>query len=327
MSGFLGLTGGFGAIGSTGVLGATGTLGALSSLLGPKFSLQLGSVLFNRSALEVPEEIGNLGGHQVIAQHDFPGGARTQQVFGAFPDEIMWQGWLTGGTASDRLAQIDAMRVAGQVVTLSYGPKSWPGRIISLEARAQNQNRFRYRIHFLPLSDTASAAAASGMTPEATLGVQTNLLTQLQNNLPFPLPSAITAPVNTVLNTIQDGLGAADGIVANIGLPSLSLIAGAVTTVTAALPLIQGGGSRSDAFMATAAANASTSALTTIQKPLAPQRTVTVLNPNLPQLAAQYLGDATQWQRIAIANNIVPPDPMPLGQFTLSIPPLSAQAG
>jgi nucleoid-associated protein YgaU len=46
--------------------------------------------------------------------------------------------------------------------------------------------------------------------------------------------------------------------------------------------------------------------------------TVTVAGGNLYQLAAQYLGDATQWLRIAQDNNLT--DPVLAGVVTLTIP-------
>jgi len=46
---------------------------------------------------------------------------------------------------------------------------------------------------------------------------------------------------------------------------------------------------------------------------------------NLFAIAAQYLGDATQWIRIAQLNNLS--DPVLYGVITLSIPPVNAAAG
>jgi nucleoid-associated protein YgaU len=54
-------------------------------------------------------------------------------------------------------------------------------------------------------------------------------------------------------------------------------------------------------------------------------RTVTVIGGNLYQLALQYLGDATQWNRIAQQNNLI--DPVIVGQVTLQIPSVDASAG
>jgi hypothetical protein len=47
-------------------------------------------------------------------------------------------------------------------------------------------------------------------------------------------------------------------------------------------------------------------------------RTVTVAGGDLYHVALQYLGDATQWSRIAQANNLL--DPVITGIVTLQIP-------
>lgn len=53
--------------------------------------------------------------------------------------------------------------------------------------------------------------------------------------------------------------------------------------------------------------------------------TVTVAGVNLFAVAAAYLGDATQWNRIAALNGLV--DPMISGLVTLQIPPVNPSAG
>jgi hypothetical protein len=62
-------------------------------------------------------------------------------------------------------------------------------------------------------------------------------------------------------------------------------------------------------------------------------QTATIAGGNLFQLALQYLSDATQWDRLALAN--LPalaggggvPDPMITGLVTLNIPSINANAG
>jgi nucleoid-associated protein YgaU len=54
-------------------------------------------------------------------------------------------------------------------------------------------------------------------------------------------------------------------------------------------------------------------------------QTIQVAGGNLYHIAAQYLGDATQWIRIAQLNNIS--DPMLSGTVTLRIPPVDSSAG
>lgn len=53
--------------------------------------------------------------------------------------------------------------------------------------------------------------------------------------------------------------------------------------------------------------------------------TVTVAGGNLYALAAQYLGDATQWNRIAQVNGLL--DPVVTGIVTLQIPSVDDTAG
>jgi len=54
-------------------------------------------------------------------------------------------------------------------------------------------------------------------------------------------------------------------------------------------------------------------------------QTITIPGGNLFQIAAQYLGDATQWNRIAELNGLS--DPMIYGLTTLIIPDQNSQAG
>ena len=53
--------------------------------------------------------------------------------------------------------------------------------------------------------------------------------------------------------------------------------------------------------------------------------TITVVGGNLFAIAATYLGDATQWIRIAQANDLS--DPVLSGVVTLVLPPVDPSAG
>jgi hypothetical protein len=53
-------------------------------------------------------------------------------------------------------------------------------------------------------------------------------------------------------------------------------------------------------------------------------QTITVIGGNLWQIAAQYLGDATQAAQIAWLNGLS--DPMLSGQVTLQLPPPNASS-
>lgn len=53
--------------------------------------------------------------------------------------------------------------------------------------------------------------------------------------------------------------------------------------------------------------------------------TIQVAGGNLFAIAAQFLGDASQWNRIATLNGLT--DPMLSGVTTLKIPPVNKAAG
>lgn len=54
-------------------------------------------------------------------------------------------------------------------------------------------------------------------------------------------------------------------------------------------------------------------------------RTVVVAGGDLYHYALQYLGDGTQWNRIAQVNNLI--DPVIVGTMTLKIPSVNPLAG
>lgn len=54
-------------------------------------------------------------------------------------------------------------------------------------------------------------------------------------------------------------------------------------------------------------------------------QSIQVAGGNLFRVAATYLGDATQWIRIAQLNNLT--DPMLTGTVTLKLPPANKTAG
>jgi hypothetical protein len=62
-------------------------------------------------------------------------------------------------------------------------------------------------------------------------------------------------------------------------------------------------------------------------------QTINIAGGNLFQLALQYLGDSTQWDRLALANLSTlasgggVPDPMLTGLVALNIPAINANAG
>ena len=132
--------------------------------------LVLGSVTFQST--EIPEQLGQVGGTQMLAVHQFPGGAKTVQALGAFPLPITWEGWLIGATALTRSSQIDRIRATGNQVTLSFGANSWSGYVREFASDIRHQYMVRYKVTFEVVKDNSASASlpAAQTSPSTAFG-------------------------------------------------------------------------------------------------------------------------------------------------------------
>jgi hypothetical protein len=80
-------------------------------------TLTVGGVDFQH--FEIPEELRG-GGDQIIAWHKYSGGLRKADTFGPDDAPLEWSGTFLDETAESRCQQIDAMRVAGSPVPVSW---------------------------------------------------------------------------------------------------------------------------------------------------------------------------------------------------------------
>lgn len=288
---------------------------------GTALQLTLGTVTFQ--ALEIPERLSDIGGTQSLAVHTFPGGFKTVQALGSFPVPITWEGWLIGASAITRAYQMDRIRSVGKQVDLTFGAYSWSGYVREFRAEIRNQNVVRYRINFEPVIDNSGAAAVPGPVPSPSAQLNDSLLGLTATSAGangLPLPPSLSGPVTSAINDTQSALADAQGSVSSFAQSTIAeLSADAASVQAAAAPLISGIDATlaSPALSASSLASSISSIAATANLPIS---SVNVTNPNLFSLAAQYYGDATQWQAIANANGLS--DPLPIGQHSLTIPSL-----
>ena len=133
------------------------------------------------------------------------------------------------------------------------------------------------------------------------------------------LPPTLSGPSSDLSGSVDSGLLDGDGTVDGISTADASTINASVLEVqTAATPLIAG----IDPLAASAALDLSARAAciaAIVASPQAPARQLRMINPNLFAVAAQYFGDSTLWEKIAVASGL-PPDPQPIGAFTIVVP-------
>jgi hypothetical protein len=136
---------------------------------------------------------------------------------------------------------------------------------------------------------------------------------------PFGLPVSMVASVTSFLSIVGTAISIANGVIASISITATQSIAAQSAAVTAAATALFGSTDPHVTFMARTAAYYAQSISQAVTYPTQQQvTTLQLINPNFPMLAAQYLGDATQWRDIAFFNGLT--DPQPTGSFTIKIP-------
>lgn len=125
------------------------------------YAMKLGTAGFTID--DLPEELP-LVGEQIIAVRQFPGGSVHIQAFGAFDDEMNWQGDFMGDNAFQRAEAIDNLRKAGNVVLLQIGSIARYVLITKFTMQYRNDSYVSYDISLQP-SGASLNSVSVGSTP------------------------------------------------------------------------------------------------------------------------------------------------------------------
>jgi len=282
-------------------------------------------LILDEARLEVPERMGTLGGNQATHEHKFPGGVITHRSYGYFPGVIKWRAKFHGSDASDRVDAVMRILVAGREIQVSFGERSWLGRVVNFDPTAHHSFLYEYSLEFWPRVDTSSGLPSLpnpvglGYLVDLHLLAIQGLIDGWNSSVYWEAVAAVAAgPLTDFTGVTQTAMLAAGGVVSSITTSGRQAIAASSLATLAVLGPLQTSQDSTVAAPASDAAarvlaisNITTGQSTTIA-------TVQAVNPNLPLLAAQYYQDPTQWNTIAAANGLS--DPMPVGSFNLVIP-------
>ena len=105
--------------------------------------LVLGPVVFE--GFELPAHV-TVGGRQRLAVHRLADGSRVVDVLGPDENDIGWTGVLSGPLATTRAQTIDALRLAGASLDLSFGAWFAPVIVSTFAADANLSGWVPYRI-------------------------------------------------------------------------------------------------------------------------------------------------------------------------------------
>jgi len=119
---------------------------------------------------EVPSKVV-FGGAQKLAVHKLIGGTRVIDVMGRDDSDVSWSGIFTGSDAGDRARMVDAMRVAGEPLSLIWDEFCYTALIKKLDMTFCNPWWIPYRLTCTIVVDQAqSIAAYAPILTDAILG-------------------------------------------------------------------------------------------------------------------------------------------------------------
>jgi len=116
----------------------------------PDVALMLGPVLFRD--FEIPERI-SFGGRQRLAVHRLVGGRRVVDCLGRDDSEIVFRGTISGGDATSRAGTLDALRIVGDPLVLSWDTYYYAVILSRFEAEYHSTSWIPYRIACTVLQD------------------------------------------------------------------------------------------------------------------------------------------------------------------------------
>ena len=290
---------------------------------------------------EIPDKIP-FGGEQALAVHKLIGGQRVVETLGRDDLALEWSGRFTGPDALSRARQIDAMRIAGKAVDLSWSEMSWSVVIKRYVVDYEASYFIPYAIVCEVVSDNASppapgsgpslddqmdgdmatASSLGASIGDATLTGQLSALSSAVSavttftNAPLAAISSVLAPLGAAQGQVASLIGLGQGVLSgDLGSTAATIAQGLIGQAAAAAqaPNLYALGS----VLSRMASNINAAGIA--------GSSVTTVGGDLSVIAAGVYGDATAWTSIARANDLT--DPVLLGINTLIIPPVPDGAG
>lgn len=307
-------------------------------------SLQLGAVTFRD--LEIPDTVP-IGGAHAHKLHKLQGGVRVLDAMGRDDEPKSWAGRMLGPDAASRVQQLDAYRIAGQAIALSWDQYNFTVFVSQFRAEQLQSFHFTYSITVEVLVDNSqpqndgsgsdvddqtaadmmTATSLSGQIGDSTLATNMTTLQSAVAAVPSFL-SATKAQIASVLSPISVAQGQVANLIANTDA-GLSSFAG----LTAGLPAAQ----LADDLTSAAAGMVNSANLYSLKAvlgrmgknlanvQLAGSQIIADGHTDLFGYASRFYGDPSEWATIAAANGLA--DPEVAAGTTLLIPTASGNTG
>jgi len=118
---------------------------------------------------EIPDKIP-FGGKQINKVHELVGGQRVVDAMGPSPDDISWSGRFRGADAIGRAQAVDAMRIAGAAVELSWLGLFYTVLISEFKANTEKFYEVPYTITCVVVDDPSADGDGSLASLDSLVG-------------------------------------------------------------------------------------------------------------------------------------------------------------
>lgn len=233
---------------------------AAAVLFGASGPISIGGIGLH--GFEVPERVV-FGGRQQMTVPILPGGQRFINAMGRDDDEIRWEGIMLSTDAQQRAQALDAMRVAGAAVPLSWGSYYFTVVIAAFEAEYRQPGWIAYRIRCAVLQDMSWSPGTGPIS--AAVQIYEDLSTAAGTvALLFDGPSGFTVPTATpaqmaaaasALSAAQTAAQAAAQANYQLGSASYDLAVSSLATASASTLALRQSADATTAALAAAASN------------------------------------------------------------------------
>lgn len=310
--------------------------------------LKLGDITFQRN--EIPEAMP-FGGEQALVVHRLVGGAKVVDAMGAFDGPIEWSGWFEGQSALSRALALDALRVSGAPVVLSWSELSFAVVVRDFRPVFQRFYKIPYRITCEVVENLTLSTAGKG-TPSIDDLINGDIASagSLVSGIGDISLSSIMGTLNTAISGVSSFANAAQSTLNSVLQPiaalrnqTQTLIAQVNNTLINVTTL---GGILPNNPIAKQVQTISNQIVAAQQLPALAQldrvvgrsqmnigsiyasaKQITVAGGNLLDIAAKEYGDAMAWTGLAKANPQLGADPQLSGVNTVTIPPSKDDVG
>lgn len=303
---------------------------------------------FEFKEYEIPDHIP-FGGAQRLITHTLPGGARVIQAMGHDHAPIAWGGLFFGPDAVARAKQVDAMRIAGIPVKLSWGDFSYMVYVESFTAAWERFYKLPYQVNCVIISEAPAAATDPGF--DQTISADNTLAQSLGAKVGDSTLTGLLATMDSAIKSVSTFAGQATATINSIIAPvaavaqRVQILAASTTNTIQNIATL--GGVLPNTGIAQAAGRLTSQLNAATQLPVLSQlgsvvgrittnlnlvggastnmRQLPVVGGNLFDKAAALYGDATKWTALAKANGTA--DPTVSGAMVLNVPKNPTDSG